>query len=534
MIEKIRIQGYRIYRDFIFKPNRRLNLIVGANECGKSTLIEAMMLCLTCRINGRWASEELNPYWFNTQLTVTFWNDRQAGKPVAWPEIKIELFLSDRVEIQHLSGAHNSDLPTRACPGISLTVAPDPEYTDELEAWATNTPSRLLPVEFFEVDWRSFADLKLTNRPKDLVTALIDSRTLQSSSGVDYHMREILRDQLEPTERATVSLAYRDVKAAMSRGALKSINERMAKDHEALHGRPIGLAMDQTARTSWEGAVSPHVEDVPFSMSGQGQQAAIKISLAMRRHSDRATFVMVEEPENHLTFSTLGVLLSRMEKLGGEHQQLFVTTHSSFVLNRLGLDAVHLISAGHPSKLSALSEETVRYFQKLPGYDTLRMVLADRIVLVEGPSDEIIFERFFLDLHGCRPLEAGVDVLSVRGLSFARCLELCEALGKTVAVVRDNDGRDPDELRAELASSLEDGTRQAFIGSPRNGSTLEPQLIHFNGVERVREILSVSDQADVEKWMARQKTEAAIRLATYEGEVVAPDYIKDAAAFVHA
>jgi len=462
-----------------------------------------------------------------------FWEGREAGDPVSWPEIKIELFLADRAELQHLCGAHNSDLPTRACPGISLTVAPDPEYCDELEAWATGSSSRLLPVEFFEVDWRSFADHKLSGRPKDLVTALIDSRTVRSSSGVDYHMREILRDQLEPSERAAVSLAYREVKAKMASGALKSINERMAEDHKSLHGRPIGLAMDQTTRTSWEGAVIPQVDEVPFSMSGQGQQAAIKISLAMRRHSDRAGLVMIEEPENHLSFATLGVLLKRMEELAGDHQQLLVTTHSSFVLNRLGLDAVHLISQGQHSKLSGLSTEAVRYFQKLPGYDTLRMVLAERIVLVEGPSDEIIFERAFCDLHGRRPLEAGVDVLSVGGLSFGRCLELCAALDRVVAVVRDNDGLDPDELRTELDPWLESGTRQAFIGSPEHGHTLEPQMISANGAERIRAILRISKQADVEKWMARQKTEAAMRLAAHEGEVVAPDYMRSAAEFIH-
>ena len=534
MIEKIRIQGYRIFHDFIFQPNQRLNLIVGANESGKSTLIEAITLCLTGRINGRWASEELNPYWFNTQRTETFLKGRQVGERVPWPEIKVELFLSDRDELQHLSGAHNSDLPTKACPGISITVGPDPEYADELEEWAANTPSHLLPVEFFEVDWRSFADHRLTSRPRGLVTALIDTRTVRSSSGVDYHLREILRDRLDPSDRANVSLAYREMKATMSGGALKAINERIAKDHETLHGRPIGLAMDQTARTSWEGAVTPHVDDVPFSMSGQGQQAAIKISLAMRRHSEHASFVMIEEPENHLTFAALGVLLGRMERLAGEQQQLFVTTHSSFVINRLGLDTLHLISAGKYSKLSALSPDTVRYFQKLPGYDTLRMVHAARIALVEGPSDEIIFERSFHGLHGCRPLEAGVDVLSVRGLSFARCLELCEALGKTVAVIRDNDGVDPEELRAELDPWLEDGTRQVFIGSPEAGMTLEPQLIHANGVERTRDILGIADHADVEKWMARQKTEAAIRIAAHDGEVVYPGYISEAAAFIHA
>lgn len=532
MIEKVRIQGYRKYRDVVFTPNPRLNLVVGANESGKSTLIEALVLCLTGRINGRWASEELNPYWFNTQLTENFLRDRRAGEVVAWPEIKLEVFLSDRAEIQHLSGAHNSDLPTRACPGISLTVAPSREYADELEAWAKRLTSRLLPVEYFEVDWRSFADARLTSRPKELVTALIDSRTVRSSTGVDFHMREILRDQLEPSERAAVSLAYREAKTSMSDGALKSINERMASDHEALHGRPIGLAMDQTTRTSWEGSVIPHIDDVPLSMSGQGQQAAIKISLSMRRQSDRASYVLIEEPENHLTFAALGVLLERMEGLAGKHQQLFVATHSSFVLNRLGLDAVHLVSGGRFTKLSALTDDTVRYFQKLPGYDTLRMALADRIVLVEGPSDEIVFERVFSDLYGKRPIEAGVDVLSVRGLSFARCLELCSALDKTVAVVRDNDRCDPETLRSELGAWLKDDARQAFIGSLEHGWTLEPQLVYFNGAESLRAILGLSDKVDVQGWMLREKTEAALRLANYAGAVVAPDYIKAAAAFI--
>ena len=70
MITKINIQGYRIYKDFVLHPNPKLNLIVGANESGKSTLIEAISLALTGRINGRKASEELNPYWFNSILAV--------------------------------------------------------------------------------------------------------------------------------------------------------------------------------------------------------------------------------------------------------------------------------------------------------------------------------------------------------------------------------------------------------------------------------------------------------------------------------
>ncbi len=532
MITRIKVHGYRIYKDLTLEPNPKLNLIAGANESGKSTLMEAITLALTGRINGRAASEELNPYWFNTEIVEEFVEKCAAGNPVPWPEISIELFLENSDELQPLCGAINTDLPTNACPGITLRVLPAPDYNAEREEWVKD-PSPFLPVEYYMVDWRSFADEVITRRPRQLATAVIDSRTVRSTSGVDYHMRNILNNGLRPAERAAISLAYRKIKASMSDSALRGVNDRIAETHASLHDKPITLAMDQSSRTSWEGAITPHVANVPFSMSGQGQQATIKISLAMSRHSESAAFVMVEEPENHLTHTSLTTLLSRVEALAGEHQQLFIATHSSFVINRLGLDGLHLLGGGSPRRLTDLDPETVAYFQKLPGYDTLRMVLANKIVLVEGPSDEIIFERIFLDKYGKRPMELGIDVLSIRGLSFGRCLELCCALGKTVAAIRDNDGAEPSELCALLQTWLASGRRELFIGTPDRGKTLEPQLIHHNDEKVLRRILGITDAADLATWMKREKTESALRIASDQQQITPPKYMLDAAEFIH-
>lgn len=532
MIKKIKIQGYRIYKNFELKPNQKLNLIVGANESGKSTLMEAITLALTGRINGRRASGELNPYWFNTAIVEEFVERRSNGDMVAFPEIRIELFFEDRDDLQQLCGAINSEVPTMACPGISMHILPNPDYATELDNWAKN-PSVILPVEYYMDDWRSFADKKISIRPKQLATAIIDSQTVRSTSGIDYHLRQILGDHLEPPERAAISLAYRQVKASMSDEALKNVNDRIGKLHMALHDRPISLAMDQSARTSWEGSVTPHVDKVPFSMSGQGQQASIKISLAMNKHSDHAKFVMVEEPENHLTHTSLTTLLSRMESLAGEQQQLFISTHSSFVLNRLGLDSILLMVSDGAHKIPQLDPETVSYFQKLPGYDTLRLALATKIVLVEGPSDEIVFERIFEDIYKKRPMECGVDVLSMRGLSLKRCLELCAALDKKVAALRDNDGIDPTELSLQVQKWLVEGQRELFIGRVEDGVTLEPQLIHYNGGAVLRKILNLDTRADLLKWMIREKTEGALRIAESEERITPPDYMRAAAEFIH-
>lgn len=532
MIRNIKIKGYRIHKDLTVVPKPGFNLIVGANESGKSTLMEAVALALTGRINGRSVSEELNPHWFNSSAVAEFVAKRARGVPASFPEILIELSFENLPELQSLCGAINTHLPTNACPGVTMRISGNPEYAAELEEWA-KAPTLLLPVEYYRCDWRSFADQQLTTRPKILATAVINSNTVRASSGIDYHMRQILGDQLEPAERAQISLEYRRMKASMSDTALNTVNTRMSSVHATLHNRPIVLAMDQSARTSWEGVVTPHIDEVPFNMSGQGQQSAIKISLAMSRHAGRAKFVTVEEPENHLTHTSLITLLSRIESLAGDKQQLFITTHSSFVLNRLGLDSILLMGNGVTAKLSALAPDTVNYFKKLPGYDTLRIVLANKIVLVEGPSDEIVFERIFTDMFGKRPMECGIDVLSMRGLSLARGLELCAALDKPIIALRDNDGVDPNELRVAVSQWLKKGVRELFIGEVCHGETLEPQLIHHNSEPVLREILGLTDQADLLKWMSREKTEAALRIAASITKIVPPAYMLEAVKFAH-
>ncbi|MFD7010359.1 ATP-binding protein [Rhodococcus jostii] len=75
----MRISGSRNLRDLMFEPHPRFNILVGENEAGNSTLLEAIGLALTGRVNGRAAAEELNPFRFNQEKVDEFFRDRQAG-----------------------------------------------------------------------------------------------------------------------------------------------------------------------------------------------------------------------------------------------------------------------------------------------------------------------------------------------------------------------------------------------------------------------------------------------------------------------
>lgn len=445
-------------------------------------------VALTARVNGKWATDGLSPYWFNRDIVARFFADHKAGANPSWPEILIELYLSGADDsIQILRGVHNSHADD--APGLAIRVAPSPDYAVELAEYlkAPDYP-QVIPVEYYDVLWQDFSGAILRRRPKELGVAVIDSRTIRSTSGVDYHTREMLGDFVTPKERAQLSVAHRTARHAINSSTLASVNKRIADLGTKIHDSSVGLQMDQSSNASWEAGIVPQVADIPFALVGQGQQASIKVGLAMNRGVDRTAFVLVEEPENHLSHTSLMKLIARIESLAGQ-RQMFLTTHSSYVLNRLGLDKLHLLYRGASSEFAELDSETIRYFQRLSGYDTLRLVLAAKVVLVEGPSDEIVFHRAYRDATGKDPVDDGIDVISMKGVALARSLELCAVLGRKAAVLRDNDGQPPGHWQGKVASFLSPGERELFIGHPNAGHTLEPQLISANDDAAIRYVL---------------------------------------------
>lgn len=535
MIERIIIENFRKFGRLEIEPRAGLNILVGDNDAGKSTVLEAINLALTGRINGRWAADEKNPFWFNQPAVDEFFTRYGTVDKVPAPEILIELYLSTDStdpDLHRMRGVHNSRSERGVktdCPGVRLQIMPSDEYKAEFAEYMQDPPAGILPTEYYDCRWTDFDGKPLSRRPKALGSAFIDSRTLRSSAGLDFHTRQILDSFMDEKDRVQVAIEHRRSRHSLTTGVLAQVSTKMTADGHELKDDLLSLAMDQSARAAWEMDVIPQIANIPFGMSGQGQQSSVKVSLAMHRSAGRAKYVLIEEPETHQSHTSLRSLLDRIEKLAGNKQQLFISTHSSYVLNRLGLDSLLLLREQTPVQFKMLENSTVKYFQHLSGYDTLRLVLGRRVVLVEGPSDEIIFKRCFLDETGCSTDEKMIDVISMGGITFKRALELCTLLDREVVALQDNDGNSPEAIRSEpeLAQFLSP-KRHMCIGEPLKGETLEPQLINFNSVETMRRVLGLRTQDDPTTWMPNHKTESALRISQSLEKITFPDYIREA------
>ena len=57
-IKSLHIENYKCYENVDVEFNNSTNIIVGNNEAGKSTILEAINLCLSGLINGRYIKNE--------------------------------------------------------------------------------------------------------------------------------------------------------------------------------------------------------------------------------------------------------------------------------------------------------------------------------------------------------------------------------------------------------------------------------------------------------------------------------------------
>jgi len=543
-ITKVIIENYKCFSGrFSFEPNKGLNILVGDNEAGKSTILEAIHLALTCLLNGRYLKNELTQYLFNINSVNSYVKNLSEGKPAILPNILIELsFEGDDIAL--FEGDGNSE-KKKDC-GISFRIEFDEKYQAEYEELVKSGNIKTIPIEYYDIVWTSFARQGITAKSIPLKSALIDSSSNRNQNGSDIYISRIIRENLEHKEIIEITQAYRKMQEVfMDEGAIKSINEKI-KTAAKISDKEVKLSVDLSSKNAWETSLMTYLDDIPFHNIGKGEQCIVKTNLALgHKKSKEANILLLEEPENHLSHTKLNELIKCVKENIGD-KQILISTHSSFVANKLGLDSLILLNESKTVKLKDLKLETKNFFSHLSGYDTLRLILCKKAILVEGDSDELVIQKAFMKANGGRlPIENGIDVISV-GTAFLRFLEVAEKLNKSVSVVTDNDG-DLEAVRKKYEIYLGANAKPNFaicfdktvdsgalvIGAknkPFNYNTLEPKILKENGRDKINTILGtyhVTDD-DLHKYMKANKTECALKIFETTEEIEFPQYILEA------
>lgn len=287
-----------------------------------------------------------------------------------------------------------------------------------------------------------------------------------------------------------------------------------------------------------EAILSVYEDSIALENRGSGMESLIKTKIALNKKSG-LDVILMEEPENHLSFSTLRKMLEEISAQQ-ETSQIIVATHSNMIASRLNLNNVLWITEAGVKSLKSVKTEVAQFFEKADNNAFLQLLLSKKTILVEGATEFLVVPLFYQKLIGKTIEEDEVTVVSCNGLSYKKYLEIAEETNKKIAVITDNDGSQ-DRINESNAYNSSHSRQHVFMGSDVKDWTWEVCLYEKNksSLDRlvetkpgVKYLYHDKDYGAVLGKMLNNKVDVAYLMVVSEEDFVAPQYVKDAITWI--
>jgi predicted ATP-dependent endonuclease of OLD family len=511
IIAEIRLINYKRFRDYTIEPNPRINILVGENEVGKSSILEAIDLVTSGNVR------KVEAIGIDKLINIEAVDAFKAGERSYenLPKMMIELYLSGNFN-HTMNGRNNSK--GVVCDGIRLVCTPNQDFQTAITESLQET-TEYFPYDYYSIRFSTFADEGYNGYKKQLRSILIDSSNMNSDYATNDFIKRMYGQYTEDDikERAVHKGKYRQLKERFRTDSLEALNSRIPPEKKYTFG------LKPSSVYGLESDLMIYEDNIGIDSKGTGKQVFIKTDFALERSGENVDVVLIEEPENHLSHVNLRKLIQRVAET--QSGQLFVATHSSMISTRLELRnllIMHTENTGNPVSLSDLDKDTAKYFMKAPVAGILEFVISDKVILVEGPSEYMLFERFYKSVAGNKPELDEVSIIDVHGLSFKRYLEVAQLLCNKVAVITDND-KDPRKNCEEKYIAFVGTNIEVFYETDASKYTFEVVLYGDNGM-----LCDTLFGDEAQTYMLNNKTESAYTLLEQEKAIAVPDYIRRA------
>lgn len=375
-IRKVTVENFRSFSDFTWLPNAGLNVVLGAGDTGKTTLLEAIALALSPQ---------------PSQAAIeTDYRDLDTSQP-----FDIEMILGRLSEAflasvyppplwgwdagtGTLHPAPNEDQGYEPVVCIKVTGSPDLELVHQLVQPGSDprplTVAMRAAVGLWNVN---------TTRSPDSQLRMARGSLLERAIGRD-RMRAPAVAAMQDTAR---TLQIPDDAVA----AVAQVAEQL---------RTAGIRFDNLALSMVPGSGQSPVQlvtlvaqvangHVPLANFGRGSQQMAMVTLAAADVVD-APVAVIDEIEAGLEPYRQRALLAKLRTMLAKDGQAFITSHSPAILGKLKVREAWKMSSEPAHSITPLEGDVLRLMKRDP-----EAMLSKLTVICEGQTEVGVLEGFF-------------------------------------------------------------------------------------------------------------------------------------------
>lgn len=190
---------------------------------------------------------------------------------------------------------------------------------------------------------------------------------------------------------------------------------------------------------------------------GLGQRNLIYILILFAYYKscgDTFNLCCIEEPEAHLSVNNLRLVRDFIEKSSsnsGSLVQTIISTHNPTIINKLQISNVLAFTGEKAISLSDAPAKLVDYLRKRPNFDILKLLFANKVILVEGTTEEMLISTFLSKEAALQD----VEIIAICQRGYTNFLDVWLALNKDtpnkkIGVIRDYDDSDATKVKHDL------------------------------------------------------------------------------------
>ena len=517
-IKSLHIEGFKKFQHLDVEFNEHMNILVGENEAGKSTILDAIKTVLNQQY--RLADKSVLRDLFNTQMVEAF----EANPSIkTLPRILIEIELELDRKSKNADYFYGEVYGTLKKQDEKFGIRFECKYDELLGMGMEQSISeKKIPYEYYALTWMTFANnpYQIIRRPLQFLA--IDTTNNATAPSFNSYNRTLFTSRYDEVTRAKAKNDFRTrLVDAFNDAGLPELGDNRKFGVDA---KKVVL---ETILSVYEGAIA-------LENRGSGMESLIKTEIALEK-ANGLDVILIEEPENHLSFTTLRQMLHEISNKQKD-SQIIVVTHNNMIASRLNLNNVLWITEDGVKPLSEVDKHVAEFFVKADDNSFLQLLLSKKVFLVEGATEFLLLPYFYKKLNGRTIEEDGISVISCNGISYNNYLEIAKKTNKKIAVITDNDGK---QNRIDEAAAFNTITtsQHIFVGTTTDDWTWEACIYRLNKTV-LDEMIEVQSGADylfhkkdygqVLGKMLNNKVDTAYKMLLSKKTFEVPQYIKDA------
>ncbi|MDR2229975.1 MAG: AAA family ATPase [Flavobacteriaceae bacterium] len=531
-INYVRIENYRNFQK-IEIPLSKLSIIIGENDCGKSNFINAIKLALNNN-ELEYFSKRLSHSDINFNSVKKFYLSLKKHEDYIIPEVRVTLRFSgitkDDLSLAIVNKWLN-EVDGNATYEIQYLFKPSNQNDlidyckEQIKDFDENLTDFqfILPTELYDsniISTNNFKAIPFTELKHININNIYaerddfsDSRTMKSNS----ILTKLLENKLSEVEKVKIYNSYnaffKNIKEQDNFKKIFTHDEDFPdmKDFIELIDCIPNLANLKNILSN----ITLGYGNEYLYQKGLGQRNLIYILLFFQHFKDnKSNFSIncIEEPEAHLSTNNLNFIIDYINKSVNNSESLFqviITSHKPEVINKLNFKNVIALSGTECISFCDVEKELVDYLSKRPNFDILKLLFSNRIILVEGTTEEMLINTFLSKSNELN----NIDVISIGQKGFKTFLNIWLTLNsknnKKIGIIRDFDNQE----NAKLEHTAYDDGKNILVRTTVKYTLEDDLVLTGDNCKAIADFFSINNsQTDVVDFLKDSKASNMLEL----------------------